>query len=482
MRIALVAFENEIAWGLRHIAEFIRSEGYTVSLYSLERYANIKRKIPKTTMVSFLKDFCPKKGDVVGISFMTPYLNDARKLAELVRKTGASVVVGGIHPTIMPEDCTPFADFVIRGAGEESLLSLVKQLSGDNAPARGVFPKDDVFWFIEDVTKFPYPRYGDFKDTVIVKGKVIKTVEVPRKVGPVVRYQTFTSFGCPYCCTYCVNPILQKLSGRFGKRFVRRRNASVVLAELRHVRDRIDTVMFEDEDFLTDYKWLQGFLKRYKKEINLPFSCLATPITFKGLDLDVVAGLLQKAKCVSISIGIQSASPRTAKLFQRYFDKDNLLSLARAFSKKGIIVTYDVITENPFEDERDVSETVNTILSLPHPFSVNMFYLTFFPRYVLTEEAHKRGIPITLGGDTRVHKKKISVSERIIQLAQIPFIPKKALRYLYKKRSERWSRILVATLGTILVSASPLKWLLMFRIFLKHPSFVFRPLARKFKS
>ncbi|MBN1157005.1 B12-binding domain-containing radical SAM protein [Candidatus Woesearchaeota archaeon] len=482
MRIALVAFENEIAWGIRHIAEFLRSKGHKVSLYFLERYANVKRKMPSATIASFVNDFHPQKGDVVGISFMTPYLEDTRKLAKAVKKSGAFVVVGGIHPTIMPEECATFADFIIRGAGEESLLSLVEQLMKGKTPPKGVFPRDNAFWFTEDVTKFPYPRYGIIEDTVIVKGKIKKTSEVPRKVGPVVRYQTFTSFGCPYSCAYCVNPLLQRFSGKFGRKFVRRRKSSVVLAELRHVRDRIDTVMFEDEDFLTDYSWLVAFLKSYKKKINLPFSCLATPITLKGMDLDRVAEVLQKAKCVSISIGIQSASPRTSKLFHRYFNKENLISLARAFSKKGIMVTYDVITENPFEDEQDVSETVDTVLSLPHPFTVNMFYLTFFPRYVLTEEAHRRGISITMGGDTRVHKKKISMGEWIIQLAQIPFIPKKVLRYLYRKRSERWSRIMVSVFGRVLASTSPLKWLMMFRIFLKHPGFVFRPVARRFIS
>ena len=169
-RIALVAFENEIAWGLRNIAEYLRSNGFNVSLYFLERYANIPFGVPVESMDKFVDDFSPTSSDVVGISFMTPYRDYAKQLAKKVQALGALVVVGGTQPTILPDNCKPYADYIIRGAGEDAMLNLLESMREGNLPGKGVFRKDDDFWFNEDVNKDPHPRYGDIEDNIIMGG------------------------------------------------------------------------------------------------------------------------------------------------------------------------------------------------------------------------------------------------------------------------------------------------------------------------
>ncbi len=183
-RLALVAFENEISWGLRRIAQFLRSRGFEVSLYFLERYANLPRGVPEATRTAFLEDFAPREGDVVGIGFMTPYLEVARDLGRRIKSRGGLVVVGGIHPTIVPEDCGSFADYVVRGEGEEALALLLQDLQAGSSPIKGVFRKENDFWFNEHPEQFPYPCYGEILDTIIVQGQVQKTGEVPRAGGP----------------------------------------------------------------------------------------------------------------------------------------------------------------------------------------------------------------------------------------------------------------------------------------------------------
>lgn len=478
-RIALVTFENEIAWGLRNIAQFLRSNGFDVSLYFLERYANVPYGVPIETINTFVEEFAPTDYDVVGISFMTPYLEYARHLAHLVRAKGALVVVGGIHPTILPHDCKPFADYIIRGAGEIAMLKLLQSLSMADPPPRGVFLRDDQYWFNEDVTIFPHPRYGDVLDNVIVRGRLEKTDQVPRRIGPITRYQTFTSFGCPYRCTYCVNPILHDISHRRGKNFLRQRNIEDVTAELRHVKARIDTVAFEDEDFLVDTERAIAFLQIYKREIGLPFSCLVTPTTLKPETLERVIHQLKDAGCVSVTIGLQSASPRTAKLFQRPFVFEWLQRVAQAFAKSGILTTYDVILENPFEDATDVAKTVDAVLSLPHPFEVNIFYLTFFPGFVLTKQAKQHGIDIDSSGNTRLSRhRKRSMEEWVIRLAQVSCVPRSLLRFLYAYRSYVWSRWVTTILGVLALPLWNSRWISLLRMGLMHPWLVLVPLKK----
>jgi anaerobic magnesium-protoporphyrin IX monomethyl ester cyclase len=471
-RIALIAFENEIAWGLRNIAEYLRFNGFNASLYFLERYANKPRGVPVETIDKFMEVFSPMPDDVVGISFMTPYREYAKHLAEKVRAKGALVLVGGTHPTILPDDCKPFTDYIIRGAGEDAMLNLLEYLREGNPPEKGVFQKENDYWFNEDVNKFPYPRYGDIEDKIIVAGHLERTCEVPRRLGLITRYQTFTSFGCPYGCTYCVNPILQQLSGRRGKNYLRRRNAEHVIAELHHVKGRIDLVSFEDEDFLIDTEHVTIFLEQYKKEIGLPFSCLVTPTTLHSENLERIVRMLSNTGCISITIGLQSASPHTTKLFQRSFDPNWFQQVACMFARYGIFTTYDVILNNPFEDDTDVAQTINTVLNLPRPLEFNIFYLTFFPGYILTQKAQEQGFVIDGNGNTRLNQQDyISIEEYTIRLAQVPFIPRNLLRFLYKHHTTAWSKLIISVLGRIITLIWKYRWISMTYIGVTHPEF-----------
>lgn len=477
-RIALIAFENEIAWGLRSIAEFLRCNGFVVSLYFLEKYRNIPHGVPEATLERFVDDFAPSDRDLIGVSFMSPYLSCAQQLALKIRPSGARIVVGGIHPTIAPGDCT-FADYVIRGAGEYAMLQLAKAISGKNLPRTGVFRNGDEVWFNEDVTTLPYPRYGQVTDNVITSGKLVRTTQVPRRLGLVTRYQTFTSFGCPYKCSYCVNPILQQLADRRGKNFVRRRDPDAVMAELRGVKDKIDAVSFEDEDFLIDTERVVAFLERYKKEINLPFSCLVTPSTLRKNNLELVAQKLREANCISITVGLQSASPRTAVVFQRNFDLEWLQEIARVFARHHIVAVYDLILDNPFEDDEDISQTVDAFLSLPHPLEAKIFHLTFFPGYVITQKARDQGLLSDTSQDTVSRKRGPRTEELVLGLCQVPLVPRRLLKRLYRKRSAAWSRFLIASMGRFILPLWMSRWASMGRVALMHPGFAFSLLKRR---
>lgn len=482
MRIAFITFENEICWGVRSIVQYLRTKGYSVHIYCLERYTNIAHGIPNQTMTSFINDFNPSKNDIVCMSIITSFLEDAKRLALLLRKTEATIVMGGIHPTISPKDCLPFTDYLIRGMGEEAMLKLIKQLEQGKKPKKGVFPEYNKYWFSNDVNKFPHPKYDEVPDNIINKGKLIRISQVPRNMGIVTRYQTFTSFGCPHACSYCVNSILQKLSGKFGRTFIRRRSISNVISELVQVRNKIDSVAFEDEDFLTDSERIVPFLKEYKKKINLPFSCLVSPATLKTKNIRSLVEKLKEAGCSLVLIGIQTASPKTSKLYNRPFNKKLTLKIAKIFSEKGIYVTWDIIAENPMETEEDFEKTVNLVLSLPPPFAINMFYLTLYPNYPLTLEAMKRGIKPCVTGYTKINQNSITSQYWVVQLAQFSILPRGFLKFLYRKRQHTWAKLVLASLGHSLTATSPTKWILMLRILLSNPQIALHSFKRRFIS
>jgi radical SAM superfamily enzyme YgiQ (UPF0313 family) len=82
--------------------------------------------------------------DMVEISAVTPNFHAAMTLAECVKRecSDSIIVVGGIHPTVFPEQTleNPSVDYVVTGEGEHVLHNLVSALegSGDVDEIRGL--------------------------------------------------------------------------------------------------------------------------------------------------------------------------------------------------------------------------------------------------------------------------------------------------------------------------------------------------------
>src|SRR4030067_2203981 len=56
--------------------------------------------------------------DLVGISCMTATANRSYQLSDIFRQRGSKVVLGGIHPTILPQEAIQHADSVVLGEAE----------------------------------------------------------------------------------------------------------------------------------------------------------------------------------------------------------------------------------------------------------------------------------------------------------------------------------------------------------------------------
>ena len=66
--------------------------------------------------------------DLIGISSITSTAPRAFQIAERFSKMGIPVAIGGPHSTFLPEESLQYADYVIRGEGEETLVELIEHL------------------------------------------------------------------------------------------------------------------------------------------------------------------------------------------------------------------------------------------------------------------------------------------------------------------------------------------------------------------
>ena len=84
--------------------------------------------------------------DLVGITVMTRQAPRAYELASHYRERGSKVVLGGIHPTVLPEEAQEHADSVVVGEAEPVWPRLLADLEpGRLAPLyRAPLPEGDL--------------------------------------------------------------------------------------------------------------------------------------------------------------------------------------------------------------------------------------------------------------------------------------------------------------------------------------------------
>lgn len=114
-------------------------------------------------------------------------------------------------------------------------------------------------------------------------------------------YMIFTSKGCPYSCSYCIETVLKN---GIGPMYFRRRSPENVIAELKKAKEKysINEIIFKDSIFGFDKDWLQSFLQEYKKTIDLPYKCFGKASAF---DIET-AIILKESKCYCVEFGVQS--------------------------------------------------------------------------------------------------------------------------------------------------------------------------------
>jgi radical SAM superfamily enzyme YgiQ (UPF0313 family) len=141
--------------------------------------------------------------DVVGISVDTSRYLVALKIAELAKRRGAVVVMGGPHVSFLDKDAleSGVVDYVVRNEGERSFVSLVEFLAKKRPfeDVRGVSYLDNGNFrrtpnepFIDDLDALPFPA-RDLLPLELYKEKMNG-----RRMTTVV-----TSRGCPYNCEFC---------------------------------------------------------------------------------------------------------------------------------------------------------------------------------------------------------------------------------------------------------------------------------------
>jgi radical SAM superfamily enzyme YgiQ (UPF0313 family) len=274
--LGIVRISNYLNSRKNQFNELIEEEYIDLRYENLPHFSpkNIKiyRNKLKKTLIEYYKRY---QFDILAISCYTSYhYINCVEIANLVkRKVSPSciIVVGGIHPSICPEDfqignfpdfiyekyqsnITPF-DFLIHGEGEIPFFKLVKGLIERSIKIRYsledpcIMLEPEVIKNLNDLPLIDFSIYKKYEENIINCGEI--NIDFSR--------------GCPFQCKMCTNSTEFLLSNKS----VRLKSITNCLEELKIIKNTkwlsINTINISDPIFIPKRSKRQQFFNDFKK-------------------------------------------------------------------------------------------------------------------------------------------------------------------------------------------------------------------------
>ncbi len=424
MKVSLISPYPDITnYGLRSISAHLRANGHRTQVICMPDFAgdgesvhvrmSEDRYAPEVIdqMIALCAD-----SDMVGVTLMTHYFDSSKQITRAVKeRLGIPVIWGGFHPSVRPDECAKWADYVAIGDAEDLMLDLCNRLSEGKSDQ--LHDIKSLVWrkgtdvirnapgsLEQELDRYPAPDFSRDDHHILFEGQLMPvTKDLLRRYlhnGTVSRmfgktgYQTMTGRGCPHACTYCGNSFYRDLYKR--QRYVRYRSTPHVIAELENIKREypfINFIWFSDDSFfgrpLPD---LLDFAAQYKAKIGDPFYLLGSP----GTITDEKYGAMVDAGLHCIQMGVEHGSKRIQKMFKRStMGNDKILKSAEIITKyadRTAPPQYDLIYDLAYETMEDKLDTLRLVSELPKPYRLQVFSVIYYPGTSLHTLASRDGL------------------------------------------------------------------------------------------
>jgi anaerobic magnesium-protoporphyrin IX monomethyl ester cyclase len=266
------------------------------------------------------------EADLFGITCVTPNFNIVRRISFLL-PSDRPIVVGGVHPTFLPEETLEKVrcDAVVQGEGELAILEVIEDLNRGSLKKRyrgGLVPVEAI----------PKPSR--------------RLVDLHRyKPGGELTTPIYTSRGCPYRCHFC-----SKIT-----------ETQFRILPLRHILEEIEETMdygyrhivFGDDNAALRPRRLKELLQAI---IPLGISFRLNQDA-RRIDSESLA-LAKKAGCTEISFGIESGSQKMLDLMNKQTTVEKNKKAILEARDHGLKVKAYFMVNFPGETEETVDETL----------------------------------------------------------------------------------------------------------------------------
>ncbi len=295
------------------------------------------------------------QADLIGLSAMTPTAPRAYVLADHFRSRGIPVVLGGVHPSTLPEEALQHGDSVAIGEGEGLWPRIIQDARRGNM--QRIYQNSSL----ADLGDLPLPRWD-----LLPAGKyfIPQTVQVTR--------------GCPNACSFC------SVSPFFGRSY-RLRPLPQVIEEIKALRKKF--FVFADDNIIGNPALAQ---KLFAAMIPLKKRWVAQ-CSMAVADEPELLKLAARSGCIGLLIGFESISPEVLKNIGKTVNLQRQYGeVIRKIHAHGIHIQGSFI----FGFDGDTPETIRATVKFvkDHRLTgVNYCHLTPFPGTKLFNDLEKEG-------------------------------------------------------------------------------------------
>lgn len=223
--------------------------------------------------------------DAVVISVETYTAKRAYQIASDYRVRGVPVIVGGFHPTLLPEEAELYAEAVVVGEAESLWTEVVDDLR------HGTLKK----------------RYRSPERPDLGRIRVDRSIFAGKRYLPIGLVET--GRGCRFPCEFCA---IQSFFGRSH----RQRPIEDIVEELQSLRKKARVFFFVDDNFAGDLVAAKEMLRAL---IPLKLRWI-TQMSINAAHDEEFLALLVRAGCKGVLIGFESLDEENLKLMHKRFN------------------------------------------------------------------------------------------------------------------------------------------------------------------
>ncbi len=299
--------------------------------------------------------------DLVGITCYTMTAPRVYQIADEFRKRGKKVVLGGYHPTAMPDEAIQHADSIVKGEAEASWPRLLKDV--ENGKLKPFYESDPNF----DMAEIPPIRRD-----LIVLNPMLGAVQSTR--------------GCSNRCEFCA-------ISSFCGHGIKQRPIKNVVEEIIKMPNKL--FIFHDPHLTARPQYARELFKEMiKQKVNKSWLANGTTNVLGKID-DEFLNLARKAGCLEWFIGFESVSQKALNGIKKTHNKvENFKKLIKRLHKHGMAVQGGII----FGFDEDTPDIFDLTLEKMYDFELDIVevnILTPYPGTPLFDRLEKEGRIIT---------------------------------------------------------------------------------------
>jgi len=331
-----------------------------------------------------------ERPDLIGITANTIQIKAAWRVAQEIKaQIDLPIVLGGPHPTVLPEESAQRVevDIVVRGEGETTWADLcqkwevgasLEEVEGISYRQNGRMIHNPDRPPIADVDSLPFPAHHLFKmEHYTNLQPTLDTVQGKS-------FSLLTSRGCPYRCTYCAQIL---------PRVWRMRSTENVVAEWRWLVKDLGAkeIGVLDDSFNIDRQRVLAICDLLISEgLNHVPWIMINGIRANLVDEELL-DRMREAGCIRTAFGVESGNQGILDtVIDKHLTLEEIRAAFKAAKSVGMETIGFFIIGLPGETEETIEDTIRFACELD-PLVANFSMATPFPGTEMREVVLEKG-------------------------------------------------------------------------------------------